>query len=182
MKEIRKNREYIFDQNIYSKFKESSFKIYNSDIIKFEQILDEMKMLNKIKGNDIANILTERKNDLFKAIIYLYTTNLIYKEYNEAFIQNNLHALSYSSSLCYYEAIKRKELHFQGIYLYRGIHTQDYSIFEEAFQLQKPLFFSGILSLTKNQDSAKIFSNCGTALKIALSKTDPYPHICLEES
>ena len=50
------------------------------------------------------------------------------------------------------------------------------------FNVSRPLFFPGFVSTSKNKKVAKDFSNEGIILKICLSKTQPHPHVCLEES
>ena len=168
-----------FDYTRYKRFISRASSLIESKIINYKKILDEMINFNKPQAFEIEEIL-KKNHSILEGIIYLYSTNLIYKPYNEAFKQHELHKVELSGSYCFYETLKEKKYHYKGDYLFRGLYSLDYSQFEKS--KKKPLFFPGFLSTSKVKKVAKNFSNGGIILKIKLSKTKPHPHICLEES
>lgn len=129
-----------------------------------------------------------RQNKLAKAIIYLYTTNIIYKEFNNTFKRNEFHKVAVSNALCYREFMNDESFRFKGNVLYRGIKCKDLSEYKIAKQKGIPIFFPGFLSVSQKKNIAKSFStstgisDCnGILFEIEMNEEKPFHHIKLTE-
>ena len=182
MIEVSSSLYHTCDYNYYMEFNDLSSKIFYANLATKKGITDEMINFKKSMADEIIKILTERENNLLEAILYLYSVDFIYSDYNSAFQRQELHRVILTISFCYHEAMNLKKYHFTGDYLFRRWSTLDYSQFKEYLKNKQPLFLPGFTSTFNNQEAASALLSWGVILKIRLSKTHPHPHICLEKS
>lgn len=154
---------------------------------KDESILDELCTLNPKNASEIQNIFELKKKEILKAILYLYSTNHIYKEFNgelqKGLYKNLLNTLTLTAQNLLSNENYSNLYHSKGAVLYRGIKDSNKFLQEYDNYIKnkiKPLYFPAFVSTTSNLNVAKSkrFSD-GVILEIHLSKKNPHPHIML---
>lgn len=190
MEECLEKASYIeCDTNVVKEFWSVIFKLlksfFDSDNNK-DLILKELTLLNKEKTNEIATLFHEREKNILNAIIYLYSTNYIYKFFNQTLASRSYKQLLITLTTTTKEILtweypnhkNSKEVR----YLYRGIKGNK---IEVMFQFQeyinkkiKPIYFPAFTSASSDLEQAKKFSD-GIIFEIILSN-DAHPHIILE--
>lgn len=154
----------------------------DSNMINLVNIIDELTHLNIEKKDKIRKILETRKLYLAETIIYLYTTNYIYKKFNKAFKKDRLHKVILSTSLCLKDIMYNTKYYYTGEYVYRGIKLSDFSEYKNALTNSTLIFLPGFISASQSKNVARKFAgNNGIVLKIKLNKDYPYPHVKLTE-
>ena len=157
---------------------------YNASISK---ISAELVNLNLECEFSIRNNFELRKEQILKAIVYLYSTNDIYTEFNKTLAYKKYDQLLNTLCMIIHELDSSnkayKDLFMKpGEIIYRGIKTSSQFATVQLYQKYQKnhttIFFPGLTSTSlKKEISAKeIFSN-GIIFKMQLNKTNPYPHI-----
>lgn len=159
---------------------------FDSNINK-DLILKELTLLNQKCSTTIKKLFAEREKNILNAILYLYTTDYIYKAFNETLAlklyKQLLNTLtSTTKEILTWEYPNHNKIN-QPNYLYRGIKGNNVEImfnFQEYLTKKiKPIYFPAFTSASSDLEQAMKFSN-GIIFEIILSKNDPHPHIILE--
>lgn len=170
-------KNYWHYKNIIEKFIDANFHLTK------ENIADEMICLNMYYKDYIKSVINDDENDLINLILYLYSTDLVYYEFNKAFKTNQLHRILFTSAFCIREIDLYGEIRgylCKEKYLYRGIKSSETLNFEAAYQHKTPLFLPGFISTSRNKQVAKKFADGGIVMQILLNPKKPHPHILLE--
>ncbi|OMJ95224.1 hypothetical protein SteCoe_1436 [Stentor coeruleus] len=170
-------KSYWHFKNIIQKFIDANFHLNR------QNITDEITCLNMDYKDNIRSLINDKENDLMDSIIYLYSTDLMYHEFNKAYKTNQLHRVLFSSAFCIREIDlygESREYYCKEKYLYRGIKSKDYINFEAAYQHKVPLFLPGFISTSRDKQVAKKFADGGIVMQICLNPKKPHPHILIE--
>ena len=152
---------------------------------KNEDILTELCRLNNVEAKNIEKIFEAKKSEILKAVLFLYSTNYIYKDFNSQ-LQKKLYKTLLNSLTVTAQNLLLNDkysdfYHADGAVLYRGIKQSSNSLSEfKNYMINniKPLYFPAFVSTTSRKEVAKEFSD-GIILEIHLSKKNPHPHIML---
>jgi len=153
-----------------------------------KNILKELINLNDCAEKEIEKTFVPLQIEILKAIIYLYSTNLIYNQFNECLYQRLykklLNTMTTTAKELLFNDHYSVQFFAQGGVLYRGVKGIVNEILEEyngylSNNIQ-PLFFPAFLSTSSNFEVVKkpTFSN-GIIFEIHLSKMNPHPHLRL---
>jgi len=147
------------------------------------KILNELVELNQEKEEIIKLNFNERKKEILRAIIYLYSIEkIIYDKFNERLASRKYRELLNTLTTTYKEIIYNpqytKYRQANGVILFRGIRESAKQLPRLLKYWQKntrPLFFPAFTSSTPDSEEAAKFSD-GIIFRILLSKSDPHPH------
>ena len=158
-----------------------------TDPLKFDnekrlQIVEElMELTDNIKEKQVIKERFETSVNPFQAIIYTYSTNAIYRNFNQVLACDEYHrilTLSYLFSCILLQISQNKEKTFQKT-LYRGVKR---SIANE-YMNDKLMFWKPFSSTSLNLETAEnIFTEkniSGTIFEIKLSNNNPHPFLQL---
>ena len=168
---IKQDLNHIqFSANAYKSFYDLISTTKNSNMLGKVAITDELFHLAIDHKDEIKQILNERP--IFgEALIFLYTTNIIYREFNNAFKKDELHKVILTSSLCLKDMMTIEANYFDGEYLYRGIKSSDISVYKASLETSTPIFIPGFVSASQLKSVARGFSGeNGIIFKIKLNK------------
>jgi len=151
-----------------------------------KEILKELISLNPPSEKEIKSTFVKKEFEILKAIIYLYSTNFIYNQFNQRLIERLYRKLLNTMTTTVQELLFNDRYSAQrygnGGVLYRGVKGIASEILDEYNKYLsndiQPLFFPAFTSASSNFEEAKKFSN-GIIFEIHLSKTNPHPHIRL---
>jgi len=165
---------YHFEEKIEMQFRVVAKLSMGSSKITPEKVLNELMNLNPSDGSSIATLFSEKAKDILHAIIYLYSTNYIYRPFNTCFAKHNYTKVMYTIAVCLRELGKRPELKMsKGTILYRGVNISDKS----KYQIGKTGYWPAFSSTSKSYNVAKNYNGANTVFEIHLSNYYPHPHI-----
>jgi hypothetical protein len=141
-----------------------------------EKVSTELVNLNREKSVQILDIYNQKKSDLLETIIYLYTTNFIYKQMNQVCSEQNYKKLKFVLSCCLMEIRKRPEVMVpKNVVLYRGLRNRNHiSMYLQQMKGYWPSFTS---TSTDLQVALGFAQASGIVFEIRLSSVNPHPHL-----
>jgi hypothetical protein len=181
---------YTTCKNVSNKFLAVSSLCMKNENILFSKVLDELYKLKDSNGKpETADIQKEffdqyslTKNP-FQAFIYLYTSNLVYKQLCGTYAKQKYYKVMYTTAFCRKQLIDhlaipehKNLMHKSGI-LYRGIPGKDCVA---TYVKGEKAYWNSFSSCTTDLDTAKKFAGeYGVIFIVKLSATNPHPNILL---
>ncbi len=128
-----------------------------SKTITKEMAVNELIKLNPEKAQKIIN--TFKRKNLLQAIVYSYTANWIYKQFNECFAKKNYAAVLYTTYTIFQELVK--QIKYQpllqvkaGTVLYRGVSSDA----ANNLAVGQMAHWTSFSSTSPESDSPKVFN------------------------
>lgn len=150
--------------------------------IERKQIMEELMDLANSEGE--KNVIKEyfsKATDLLQAILFTYSTNAIYKNFNMCFASNCYEKIAETLTFAFSRVMiemKTKKIK-PGEKLYRGMKGDRASSYRNNNTAFWKAFTSTSLSLEKAEEFTNALKDGGTIFEIRLSETKPHPHMKL---
>jgi hypothetical protein len=144
------------------------------------RILKELTDLNSANAPLITtrfnNAKITFKDNILAIFIHIYTSDLMYKQFNEVFARQQYYKIMHITAMCVVEAKAQAEKIKPNEVLYRGLNCEVTDIYKVGETMYWPAFSSCSSDVKQSVLFAQGKKAC-LIFEIRLSKTNPHPHL-----